>query len=64
MNDKMKIGEHKIPVWELSDGHVDSVAMNNKRICSPLTRLTGSEWAKAVRPEQIRLLKPYRQKGN
>ena len=30
--------------------------MNNKRICSPLTRLTGLEFANAVRREQIRLL--------
>ncbi len=30
--------------------------MNNKRICSLLTRLTGLEFANAVRREQIRLL--------
>ena len=35
--------------------------MNNKRICSPLTRLSDSEMAKAVRPEQIRL--SIRQEG-
>jgi len=33
-----------------------SPIMNNKRICSPLTRLTALELANAVRREQIRLL--------
>jgi len=37
--------------------------MNNKRICSPLTRLTGLELANAVRREQIRLLKSH-EEGN
>ena len=41
MNSKMKIEEHKIPVREVSDWHLDSVAwegeVENKRICSDLT---------------------------